>query len=622
MLLLAVVMPRPGGWTIDDGVKRIASAEGAGIWAERIVDGPVRSKLTDPGAFPPLSPPFAYRVPDGFALGFSPFTRAFAKFVGEDETLLRLVIAVSAILLWVFIERAGIRWAFLLLPLTFYALVPWEHVLSWLLLWPTTWKIATHTNDGHRSLAVAGALAAPAMLLRPETTLLVVVLAVFLAVHNYRWALTFAASATLILAALMVWHSATASEPLGVHLALNIEGRENAMAWLASRPATLSGLLLQMDRDTWMSIGMLAVFAAAMGMMMKGEVAKRRVWMAAGVVLLGTWTAWFQYRLWSYPVPPVALLGSNSLLATLPWVLVLIRPPYRGRPALWLAFTVVALTILLTPVWKGVHWGPRILLFAMPLLLLDLKQTNRARGLLFTVLLGVTTVQSVSSMALAYARNDEVRGRCRQLERELGSVVVCPGAAQCADLAPLWKGREFFTADTPRELKQLLIEFRRLNVDTCWLHLKGIDSLYASTFPEQKPVWPWRVIEIEAGSMYRTQWRVYALALSAGDTTWTGVLQAEAGTLTKEGRAELALEIQREAVELSSQSAQVHHNLALIYSALGEITEARAEVRRALEIDSTLNEARLLSADLSRRNGGTPAGQEPPPDRGQERPPD
>jgi tetratricopeptide (TPR) repeat protein len=460
------------------------------------------------------------------------------------------------------------------------------------------------------------------MLLRPETALLVVVLAIYLAARDYRRAFVFAASVALVLAALMVWHSATASERLWVHLSLNIDGTENAKAWLASRPAALYGLLLQMDRDVRISVAMLAVFAASIVLMMKGEATKRKEWMAAGVMLLGTWTVLFQYRLWSDPAPPVALLGANSLLATLPWVFVLARPPYRGRPALWLACAVIALTILLTPVWKGVHWGPRIVLFALPLLLLDLKQAGRARGVLFTVLLGVTSVQSASSMMLVYAQNDELAGRYRQLRGELGSVVICPGPVQCADLAPLWNDREFFTADTPRELKQLMIEFRRVKVDTCWLHLKGSDSLYASTFPEQKPVRPLRVREIEAGSLYHTRWRIYTLVLSAEDTAWTGVLQAEAGTLMSEGRPEKALDLQRQAVELSPQSAQVHHNLALIYSALGETTEARAEVRRALEIDSTLTEARLLSADLSRRSGGIPAAGEHRPDRDQARPPD
>jgi tetratricopeptide (TPR) repeat protein len=208
---------------------------------------------------------------------------------------------------------------------------------------------------------------------------------------------------------------------------------------------------------------------------------------------------------------------------------------------------------------------------------------------------------------LAYARNDELADRQHLLRGKLGNVVICAGFRQCADLAALWKDREFFATENRRELRELLIQFREIGVDTCWLHLEAHDRLYVEAFPDAKPVWPHRMTVLNAGSLYKTQWRVYELVVNAQDTAWTGILQAEAGSLLKEDRAEAALKLQREAVDLSPESASAHHNLALILSQLGQINEARTEVVRALDLDPSLKEAERLQEALSDSGGGTPA---------------
>lgn len=624
MLLLAIVMPRGGGWTIDDGVKRIAAEQGRGPWAEIIPDGPMRAAaLNDPAAFAPLDPPFAYRVPGGFAFGFSPFTRAFFRILARHEMMMRIAMALAVILLWALMEGAALSLAFLLLPLTFYGLVPWEHGLSWLLMWPAIWVTLVHDEVFNVRFALAASLGALAVLLRPEAILLVAALAIYLLVRrNFRGAFAFAGTGVLTFIVLIMCHTATAQEPWWVQFSLNLGNQINIVEWISTRPGAFYGLIFMMDREPLISAGVLALFVAGIALVFRSEARQNRIICGIGLFLLALWIIYYQYRLWSFPLPPVALLGANSLLATLPWVVVLTRPPYRQRPALILAVGMITLAILISPVWLGVHWGPRILLFTLPLLVLDLYQTRRARGWLFSTLLVLTIVQTISSAAMAYARNSELSQRTKLASPKLGSVVICPTTSQCADLAPLWTGREFFTAATPRELKQLLIEFRRSGLDTCWLHLSARDPLYAAAFPESKPVRPYRMTILRSSSFYRTEWRILELVVNAKDTLWAPILQAEAGTLLKEGYAREAHDLQHEAMHLSPESAQSHHNMALIYFALGEKNEARAEVQRALELDSTLTEARRLREDLFRRSEETPAAGEHPPDWGRGQLPD
>jgi hypothetical protein len=546
-----------------------------------------------------------YRVPGGFAFGFSPFTRALFKIAGNDEIVLRIAVALAAILLWVAMEGGGFAWSFFLLPLTFYGFVPWEHALSWLLLWPAVWTFLVKEKLPIAAVVISGVSAALAILLRPETILLAMVLCAYLLIRKEYWrGFFFAGAGVLGIAALTLVHSVTSQQPLWVQLSLNAADLVNSPSWWSVRLSALYGLLFMMDRTVLISVGMLLLFIVSSGIIFRSERRRHKPLFAMGLVLLAGWTILYQYRLWSHPLPPLALMGANSLLACLPWVMVLARPPYRGRPALFVAVAAILLALLLTPVWRGVHWGPRILLFALPLFVIDLHRTERARGWLFTSLLALTFVQTAASGVIAYARNEELAQCNRGAAAQLGSIVVCSSQPQCADLAPLWKDREFFTASDPRKIRQLLIEFRRIGLDTCWLHLGTHDRIFTEAFPASTPVQLESDTVIGGGCIYKRQWRIEELLLNRADTSWAQVLQSEAGVLLKERRTEEALRLQREAVESSPESAQTHHNLALIYSALNQGEKALAEVQRALELDSSLTVARRLQEDLFQRIGG------------------
>lgn len=614
VLALSLLLPVRGSWTIDDGVKRIAAENGQGFWRERLADDSLRARLPEPADFPALHPPFAERVNGGFLFGFSPWSRLLTRgTLAVGEHFYRFAPALTAVLLWIVLEAAGIPFAFLLLPLTFYALVPWEHGLSWLLAWPS---IGLTLNGQHKTatLFVSGLLLGLAVALRPETAVLALVLGAYWGYQVWLKRARFSSGAWWMLGiaasviGLVLWHAFTSAESPWIQLRLNLSGNvsNNGLEWLNTRLTAVYGSLLRMDGNGWMSALLIAGLIVGVLLLHRGENKKAPVWWGLGLMLALAAIGLQTYRLWSSPLPPLTLLTANSLIAACPWVLLSALPPYRGRNALLLAAVSVTLVILISPVWEGVHWGPRLLLFVLPLLLVDLVQTERHRTRLFAALIVLSLVPAASSAVLVWARGTETAERARLVEPYLGSVVICPTMSLCADLAPLWPGREFFTAADPRELRQLLIGMRAAGVDTAWLHLDAKDPLYVKTFPDAKPVRPSLMVVTQGRTLYRTFWRTYELLLNRGDSSWAEILETEAGRLLLDNRPEDALRLQEEAMRMTSNSAPGCSNLALIYSALGKTDEARAAAMTALTLDSSLAEPKRLLEILSSRAAGVP----------------
>lgn len=614
VIAIAVVMPPRGSWTIDDSVKRIAAENGEGLWREFYPDGELRSSLANPSDFAPLMPPFAERRSHGFAFGFSPWSRALISGTLElGQGLYRFAPALIAVLLWIMMEMAGISLAYILLPLTFYALVPWEHGLSLCLSWPAIWQTLKNPSR-KRGLFFAGMTLGGAVALRIETSILAAALVGFLLLRTLRdrtfglSVLVLGFGALMSLLGFYFWHHATSTEPAFIQWPLNRMAANGYSIgeWIISRWTTAYGLLFRMDGNGMMSALLIAGLLGGIFLFYHvGE--KKAPWVRSIGLLLAVGAVLMQaYRIWTSPLPPLSLMAANSLLAACPWVLLSLLPPYRGRNALWIAVAAVAAVIVMTPVWEGVHWGPRLLLFTLPLFAIDLHQTHRNRGKLFALMIVLTAISMVNSAALVWARTRETAEHVRLVEPYLKSPVICPTMSLCTDLAPLWPGREFFTARNPRELQRLFIELRSMGVDTVWLHLDAKDPLYVQAFPEAKPVYPYRMTVSQARALYRTFWRTFELVINPRDTLWADVLQKEAGRLLIDNRPEDALKLQLEAVDLTPNAAQRHHNLALIYHAMGNVLDARQETEFALSLDSSLQEARRFLAILSAPDANVP----------------
>ncbi|MFZ5432800.1 MAG: tetratricopeptide repeat protein [Calditrichota bacterium] len=610
LLTLAVTWPPFGSWTIDDGVKRLAAQEGTGLWAEQIPDGPLRSQLAHPDANVPLHPPFAEREPGSQVLGFSPWTRILFKgiFAG-GELLWKLIPAIIAILVWISFEIAGFPFAFLLMPLSFYGLVPWEHGLSWLLLWPAVWLAFAKQNHTSGSMLFgSGLLLAMAAALRPETLLLIPAVAIYYLVSRSRRGALWMMGGTIFgLAALWSWYALTGGQSALIQFSLNLAGSEFTVgAWLRHRLEAIYTLFIRADYKLGLSLIIFVCFTAGGITLIRGEQKKSRLLFVLGLLLLASGTIWFQFRLWRSPVPVLTMMYANSLIVAMPWVLLLMVPPWRWLVAGGFAAALLINVILFTPVWEGVHWGPRVMLFIVPLLIIDLYRSQRARGWAFGVLLVITLIQSVSSAGVAYARARETSDRVVLAREKLGNPVICPTESQCADLAPLWMDREFFRTVNPRELRRLLCEMRLARLDTVWLHVGANDPLFDQAFPDAKPAVPVRITFLQAKAFYTTQWRIYELALTAGDSLWSELFEKSAGEWLAESGTDDALRFQREAVRLMPLTAERHQNLAVILAQLGKTADARIAAETALTLNPNLEEPRRLLNLLETPNSTAP----------------
>jgi tetratricopeptide (TPR) repeat protein len=202
---------------------------------------------------------------------------------------------------------------------------------------------------------------------------------------------------------------------------------------------------------------------------------------------------------------------------------------------------------------------------------------------------------TANSGLLAYARASESFEHAKYAAPKMGNVVVCPTRGQCLDFAPLWKDREFFVASSPRELRQLLIEFRSMEIDSVWLHLDIYDRLYVDVFPDENPVvWPYRMTIVQSGNIYTTRWRLYELVMNRKDARWGEFLDLEAGYLIGEKKWEDAAKLEEEAVALMPTSAVIHSNLATALSAINRTDEAIEHARIAMELDPDLQEPAVL----------------------------
>jgi len=234
-------------------------------------------------------------------------------------------------------------------------------------------------------------------------------------------------------------------------------------------------------------------------------------------------------------------------------------------------------------------------LFAVPLLVIDLYRSDRARGWLFNSLLILTLAHTVSSGALVYARASESSEHVKYAGLKTGDIVICSSRSQCLDLAPLWNNREFFVASSTRELRQLLIEFRSIEVDTVWLHLDLFDLMYVKVFSDENPVvWPYRMTIIQAGNIYTSRWRLYELVMNREDLRWGEILNQEAGFLIGEEKWVEAVRLEEEAVMLMPESASIHSNFATALSVVNRDDEAIVHARIALELDPDLKEPSAL----------------------------
>ncbi|MBK6764832.1 MAG: tetratricopeptide repeat protein [bacterium] len=601
---LAILMPA-GSWTIDDAIKSLAAQEGSGVWKSPIPYGELRSALGFQHANAVLVPPFAEPAEGGAKPGFSPYVRAW---VGLETVLSHKgLIAVSTVLAiaaaWLLFSW-GVTWGFLLLPLTFYGLVPWEHLLALMLSFPSMLFVFDGERRTSSRIAAGAVLLAVGTAFRLDHGVLVLLAGVALLFdRRYRELAVFAAAYTVSIAILIALPGPAdffRQSALNHHLPAWSEFG----AYIASRARAVYDTLFALGSNALVSILVLSVLAVSVWALDRRRESKAAL--AAGWAGAMLFAAWCVRVVWGADLPVFALVTCGSLFFALPWVMLLIvSPEARKTRAMTYAIAALILGVLLMPVSSGVHWGARLLMFALPLLVIALKQADIASSRAFAAVLMICVVQTLSSAALVYGRYVETTQHTSRLLAHAGTPLVMTTRRQAIDLHSTWDRYEFFTASTSGALKSLLVEFYLMQRDSVWLHLDVTDSLLVKTFAENKPVWPHRMTVINCGNLWRQQWRLYRLVMNRSSTDWIPLLEQAAGHTMEAGDNKRALFMQEAALSLNPGRAEAHSNLALLLARLGKYAEAERAVGRALEVDSTLAPALELARQLRQRGSSS-----------------
>jgi len=396
---LATIYATPGDayWIVDSGAKALISRRLLESGYAQLDLGYPAAELDPEAVAFPIPPPFAVRRGDGFVSQYPPaYSALAAPFLAVlGERGLRLPAALgNAACAWLFAfwiaPVLGRRWAFagglflaLATPLYFYGVTVWEHSLSVALPLAACVLLA---RPGRWRLVVAGALVAAACWFRAELALMGLAIAAACVARRRCWAdvAALALGAAPLVAALLAFNAGVYGSPLGPHLSGNVgmpgAAGSGGFAALMRDAGALLAAYGGGRREGALLFGALVACLVGGALLARRERAAATVTniaLAVGVVasLLGS------LRISQAAVPFHTLPYYNGLMLQAPVIClagigavqVWRRREYAalrlgvGAGLLFLALGA-ALRVLLTDFSSGGHWGPRMLLPAMPAL--------------------------------------------------------------------------------------------------------------------------------------------------------------------------------------------------------------------------------------------------------------
>jgi hypothetical protein len=381
-------------WTVDNGIKWLASAHGEGGLRAHL---PYAGRAIDPQArYFPIGEPFV-RVIDGkavsqyppaFALASRPFVRLFGAFGGSVLPLFGALLAAwgAARLVAQWDEDAAV-WAFLfagpLGPLAWYGTQFWEHTLvascvAWAAVsWP-----------GRRGAPIVAALLlALGTWMREETVLFVPAFLVGgcaarwrstegterLRIDSARSLVLFVAVYCAALVPFLLWQRWTTGSALGFHFSGNLGGSLGEVL-LAGRAEVVRGLLWSGPKGATGSAAIELTIASALSVVATARMSsarERSVGFLVSTALMGAVAASSAIALFMDRALPMTLIHTSGLLLFAPWVLAsLAGRRERATSVSITAAAALGALLLVTPSITAfaLHWGPRVLLSALPLL--------------------------------------------------------------------------------------------------------------------------------------------------------------------------------------------------------------------------------------------------------------
>jgi len=555
-LILLLVMPYDGFWTLDNGLKYLIIKDQVSH-PFRSFDIPISHPEIDPwNEATPLTPPFVHREDHKIIPVFPPLFVVLCsltwKLAGQwTPSVIPWLAAIGVILIcWrVFLppyasrgenkgglssdltpesgippydssrgeEKGGHSSATALIlvalasPLAFYALTLWEHTLAMLCV---TAGVAlsfetiqpdvglrkanpTYKSSVMRRQFFAGLLLGIGGMFRLECWIVAVswvIVSIPLSRKNssspgesgnsrLRWtALIFGLlTAALLWLATNFWWTGSFL-PLQFSENWKMYGSPSEptgfLGWIIARWDSLTILLF--SANPRLTTNLLLNAAMILGIALAVVPLKRRItsasgfrgndaWMIIGLgLILGSYLM-FLILEWHLDHPIAATAFTGGLLWTCPWAIFAIPQMRQQAEIRKLSVAIlmsIVLVIAITPISKGIHFGPRILLGVIPLLAIAVSQTASPVGrrgyfqIAAWLLVGLTVVHQARGVSLLERQeslNAVLASRVSALEER---IILTDLWWFPADVARAWDEHSFFLVSRPEVLEDVLFHMK------------------------------------------------------------------------------------------------------------------------------------------------------------------
>jgi len=603
-IILLIASP-PGFWIIDEGNKF--------LWAENFIHQG-SFKLADPAAeispgHSSFHPPFSLPAKDnsGQNTVFSPlFIVLIAPLVkiGGWKTAALLPLLATLMLIYLvkpLAQRLNLayRWYTTLLlgaasPLLFYSISLWEHSLAILCLLAGL-ILALPDLQGKSRQFIAGILFSLAFYLRPESAIFA--FALWLILLRRPKAVMYGGLIGILIQLPFNWLLTGSFLPL--QISANFITRWsglNLIGWLVSRLDAAYALLLQSSYIWYISA---LPIAALLGFLLLPGVFKLLLPLSLLALAIINWFA---------PDPFLHLGENNSLLYTAPvFLLALIAKAEREtvkrlKKALLIALSLVILTV---PVYKGMHFAPRLLLPLIPLsailfthYIIRLYQSRQVFR--FDALIGLLAFQiliTAWSVDLLFTRRAFNHRRQEIILSQSKPALITLQWWLQQEMPELYHRRVSYTVDNQLDLRIMLLDYYEKGLRFFTLLVSdephpALLNLISAAPPKQIGAF---AVSLGCASMNLTGVQ-YAIGF---DVDGAAKLADELGVYYGQiGRLSASEDYLRKAVSWKSEVGKYHYNLGYCLGNQGRYQEALQEIQIAEELDPENPTIRKVAEEL------------------------
>ena len=487
-------------------------------------------------------------------------------------------------------------------PLAFYALNLWEHTTSLLFLMAgiaLTWAGCPKQDIRPYRWVFSGFLLGVAGMFRLEAWVVAVSWLVVSIWDNRRkyW------SSMLVglVVAFLVW-VVTNFRWTGSWLPMQFS--ENWMAygvsgihspfinWCISRWDTVVNLLLSAHPQGWINLilnigfvlGILFVFAVKKPLITK---------VGYGLMVVSYLIFLVLEITMEHPVAATAFTGG--LLWCCPWV-VFAFPTRRTSPIgvnkevkrLLVAVLVsIGLIVLMTPISRGIHFGPRILLGVIPLFALmasrNIRPIRQEQGwrICVWVLIFFSIIHQFHGIQLLNSQkrlNSALNVQVMELKEK---VIITDLWWMPCDLARAWDNHSFFLVRNSEVFQDVLFHMKRSGINGFAFCTESPNTLANSNLPI-------RVMEGQLWKYYKGGSPVIERGILSDDSLRWGEVSTEVGLRQLQtGFPERALGPFQAVVEWNPGNADGWYNLGMVKYQMGDEDGAWMAFEKAVHIDST-----------------------------------